>query len=108
MAGASRSTDGGVSFAPLRTPPLVNAAELAPASDETAVLAANGAGRPLYRTTDGGATWTPTARPGKDDVWSEVVFTDARVGDALVQVGARAAAVWRTTDGGITWSRIRP
>jgi len=106
MAGAWRSTDGGVTFAPLRTPPLVNAARLAPASDQTAVLAANGAGRPLYRTTNGGATWRPLRPPGKDDVWYEVVFTDARVGDALVQIGARAAAVWRTTDGGATWSRI--
>jgi hypothetical protein len=107
MAGAARSTDGGATFTPLRTPPLVNAARLAPASDETAVLAANGAGRPLYRTTNGGTTWTSTATPGKDNVWYEVVFTDAKVGDALVQVGARSAAVWRTTDGGATWSRIR-
>ena len=107
MAGASRSTDGGVTFEPLRTPPLVNAARLAPASDQTAVLAANGAGRPLYRTTDGGATWRPLRQPGKDDVWYYVVYTDARTGDALVQVGARRVAVWRTTDGGTTWSRIR-
>jgi hypothetical protein len=107
MAGALRSTDGAVIFTPLRTPPLVNAARLAPASDKTAVLAANGAGRPLYRTTDGGTTWTSTATPGKDDVWYDVVFTDPHVGDALVQVGARAAAVWRTTDGGTAWSKIR-
>ena len=107
MAGASRSTDGGHTFKPLRPPPLVNAARLAPASDQTAVLAANGAGRPLYRTTDGGATWRPLRQPGKDDVWYYVVYTDARTGDALVQVGARRVAVWRTTDGGTTWSRIR-
>jgi len=107
MAGASRSTDGGVTFEPLRTPSLVNAARLAPASDETALLAANGAGRrPLYRTTDRGATWRPLRPMGNDDVWYDVVFTDARTGDALVQVGAHPPAVWRTTDGGITWSRI--
>jgi hypothetical protein len=106
MAGASRSTDGGVSFKPLRAPPLVNAARLAPASDETAVLAANGAGRPLYRTTDGGATWRPLRLLGADDVWDEVVFTSARTGDALVQLGGGPVAPWRTTDGGITWTRI--
>jgi photosystem II stability/assembly factor-like uncharacterized protein len=107
LAGASRSTDGGATFEPLRTPPLVNSARLAPASDGSAVLAANGAGRPLYRTTDGGATWRPLRRlPRNDDVWSDVVFTDSRIGDALVQVGARPAAVWRTTDGGTTWSRV--
>jgi photosystem II stability/assembly factor-like uncharacterized protein len=107
MAGASRSTDGGVTFKPLQTPSLVNAARLAPASDQTAVLAANGAGRPLYRTTDGGATWRPLRLPGNDTVWNDVVFTDARTGTALVQIGERSAAIWRTTDGGATWSRIR-
>jgi len=104
MAGASRSTDGGLTFKPL--PPLVNAARLAPASDQTAVLAANGAARPLYRTADGGASWRPLRLPGNDNYWYDVVFTDAGSGDALVQVGARPAAAWRTTDGGITWSRI--
>lgn len=106
MAGASRSTDGGATFKPLRPPPLANAARLAPASDQTAVLAANGAGRPLYRTADGGATWQPLRLPGDDDVWFDVVFTDARIGEALVQIGAHSAAAWRTTDGGTTWSRI--
>jgi photosystem II stability/assembly factor-like uncharacterized protein len=107
MAGASRSTDGGVTFKPLRAPPLVNAARLAPASDQAAVLAANGAGRPLYRTADGGSTWRPLRPLGNDDVWFDVVFTDARTGDALMQVGGRSANAWRTTDGGTTWSRIR-
>jgi photosystem II stability/assembly factor-like uncharacterized protein len=107
MAGASRSTDGGLTFKPLRPPPLANAARLAPASDQTAVLAANGAGRPLYSTADGGATWRPLRPLGNDDVWFDVVFTDARTGDALVQLGGRPANAWRTTDGGITWSRIR-
>lgn len=107
MAGAFRSTDGGVTFKPLHAPPLVNAAELAPASDETAVVAANGAGRPLYRTTDGGATWRPLRLLGNDDVWYDVVFTDARTGDALMQSGGRPGIAWRTTDAGITWLRIQ-
>lgn len=106
MAGAARSTDGGATFKPIHTPPLVNSARLASASDAIAVLAANGAGRSLYRTSDGGATWKPTAKPGPDDWWTDVAFTDTHVGDALVQ-GARAAAVWRTTDGGVTWSTLR-
>jgi hypothetical protein len=107
MAGASRSTDGGITFKPLHTPPLVNSARLAPASDQTAVLAANGVGRPLYRTTDDGATWRPLRLTGKDDIWYDVAFADPRTGYALVQAGAHPAAIWRTTDGGTTWSRIR-
>jgi hypothetical protein len=103
LAGAARSSDGGVAFSPLRTPPLTNGARLAPASSSTAVLAANGAGAPLYRTTDGGATWRPIAPRGKDTIWYEVVFTSAHVGDALVQLGGHAPVFRRTTDGGETW-----
>lgn len=106
MAGAARSTDGGLSFAPLHTPQLVNSARLAPASDETAVLASNGTARPL-RSADGGATWRTVAWPQRDGCWStNVVFTDARIGEAL-QVCPRSATVWRTTDGGATWSKIQ-
>jgi hypothetical protein len=104
LAGASRSTDGGVTFQPLHTQALPNSVRIAPASDQTAVLAANDAAR---RTTDGGATWRPLRLPGNDNVWNDVVFTDPRTGTALVRIGERSAAIWRTTDGGATWSRIR-
>jgi photosystem II stability/assembly factor-like uncharacterized protein len=107
MAGAWRSTDGGVTFTQLRAPALVNSAQLAAASDDSAVLAANGARRPLYRTTDGGRTWTPAGPRAADAVWSDVEFSAPGVGTALVTVGSTSAAVWRTTDGGSTWSRIR-
>jgi photosystem II stability/assembly factor-like uncharacterized protein len=111
-AGASRSTNGGISFARIRTPPLVNSAQLAPASESTAVLA-RGVGARLLRTTDGGHTWnTPnTPRGATDIMW--VGFTDARVGAALAQTGYDASAktevtaLWRTTDGGATWSKVR-
>lgn len=106
MAGAARSTNGGITFTPLHTPPLINAAELAPASDDTAILAGNGVGRPIYRTTDGGASWQPVARPGKDDYWYDVTFTGDRVGEALVEIGGRNAAVWRTTDAGSSWAKV--
>jgi hypothetical protein len=106
MAGAARSTDGGLSFAPLHTPQLVNSARLAPASDDTAVLAGNGTGRPL-RSADGGATWRAVEWPRRASCWStNVVFTDARIGEAL-QLCPRSATVWRTSDGGATWSKIQ-
>jgi photosystem II stability/assembly factor-like uncharacterized protein len=111
LAGAWRSTNGGVSFARLRTPPLVNSAQLAPASESTAVLA-RGVGARLLRTTDGGNTWNAPKTPGRatDIMW--VGFTDARVGAALAQTGYDASAktavtaLWRTTDGGATWSKV--
>jgi photosystem II stability/assembly factor-like uncharacterized protein len=107
LAGAWRSTDGGRTFRHVRTPPLPNAAVLAPASRDTAVLARNGARSRLLRTTDGGATWraASTPRPVVSVAW--IAFTDARVGAALVQTTTEAQALWRTTDGGAHWSRVR-
>ena len=106
MAAAARSTDGGLSFTPLHTPQLVNSARLAPASDETAVLATNSTGRPL-RSADGGATWRTVAWAQRDRCSStNVVFSDARTGEAL-RVCPRSATVWRTTDGGAAWSKIQ-
>ena len=107
MAGAWRSTDGGVSFRPLASPGLINAAVLAPASGEVAVLAPNGAPARLLRTADGGVTWRAARRPGRATFWPWIGFTDTRVGAALVQTGASAVqALWRTTDGGASWSRV--
>ena len=113
LAGALRSTDGGVSFRQLRTRPLVNAAQLAAASGTTAVLFGNGAGSRLMRTTDSGVSWTPAKTPRAPiDIWS-IGFTDSRVGFALVQTRSDATAnverpvLWRTTDGGAHWSELR-
>ena len=106
MGAASRSNDSGADFAPLPSPPLVNSAQAAPASDGTAIITTGGVGRPLYRTTNGGQTWKPVAPTGKNDSWYDVAFIDRRVGEALLESGGRAATVWRTTDAGATWSKI--
>jgi Tol biopolymer transport system component/photosystem II stability/assembly factor-like uncharacterized protein len=50
----------------------------------------------LFRTTDGGASWTPVlAGP------SSLCFADSATGYA-----AEAHALYKTTDGGVTWTRI--
>ena len=112
LAGAWRSANGGISFAHLRTPPLVNSAQLASASATTALLA-RGGNTGLLRTTDGGKTWRApkTPRGAKSIVF--VGFTDARVGAALVETGydtsakTQVTALWRTTDGGAIWTAVR-
>jgi hypothetical protein len=113
LARAWRSTDGGITFTRLTTPPLVNSAVLAPASQDTAVLARNGARSGLLRTTDGGSTWTAASTPGTATFAPWIGFTDAHVGAALVQtVGDPSEKIeiqvlWRTTDGGAHWSTVR-
>jgi hypothetical protein len=89
LGTAWRSTNGGISFAHLRTPQLVNSAQIAAASARIAVLARGGNAR-LLRTTDGGKTWRAARTPGR---FSNVIFlgfTDARVGAALGQLRSLA------------------
>ena len=112
MAGASRSTDGGITFRTVRTPPLANSAVLAPASRASAVLARNGARSPLLRTADGGVTWKVARTPGPAVDVDWIGFTDARAGAALVQtpfdasLQAGSQSLWRTSDGGAHWSPV--
>jgi photosystem II stability/assembly factor-like uncharacterized protein len=113
LGAAWRSTDGGVRFTRVPSPPLVNSAALAPASSDTAVVAPNGAGSRLLRTTDAGATWTRPSTPRAGFFWPWIGFTDALHGAALVQTRYDRAAklevqqLWRTTDGGATWFNVR-
>lgn len=110
-AGAWRSTDGGVTFTGLRTPPLNNSAVIAPASADVAVLSPNDSTGALLRTTDGGATWAPVDEAGAK-FWVWIGFTDGQVGAAVVQTGSQSeggalpSALWRTTDAGAHWSVV--
>ena len=57
----------------------------------------------IYRTTDGGVTWTFTYAPGGSGAqnwYNDIAFTDALHG---VAVGNHGRIV-RTVDGGLTWS----
>lgn len=114
MAGAARSTDGGVTFAPLHLQKEIpNSTSLAPASDETALLIIDAGGATPLLTTDAGAHWTPPRTPDVAAPWAWAGFTDAETGAALVQTGHDTAArlqlqqLWRTTDGGASWSVVR-
>jgi hypothetical protein len=114
LAGTERSTDGGMTFSPLRTPSaLVNSARLAPVSDRSAILIRGGAVAPPLLTTDAGASWTTPKTPAGGTFWAWAGFTDAKTGTALVQTrydtaaGVETQQLWRTIDGGARWSAVR-
>ncbi len=111
-AGAWRSIDGGLTFASLRTPELVNSSRLAPASVRTAVLVGSDAGGKILRTADGGATWSHAITPAGATSVTSLGFVDAKTGYALAQTGwnakekAQEAVLWRTVDAGAHWARV--
>jgi hypothetical protein len=114
MAGASRSTDGGITFAPLHLQKSIpNSTSLAPASDDSALLIINAGGATPLLTTDAGAHWTAPRAPAGATSWAWAGFTDAQTGAALVQTRYVTTArlqlqqLWRTTDGGASWSVVR-
>ena len=110
LADVHRSVDGGVTFRIVRAGDMTNGAQIAPASDTTAVLAPNVGKSGLLLTTDGGATWSPTAAPS-DGFWNWIGFTDATTGAGL-QVASdpgtnrSMSVLWRTLDGGLHWRKV--
>jgi photosystem II stability/assembly factor-like uncharacterized protein len=63
-------------------------------------------GGTMYRTADGGLTWSTTATPFST---GSISFLDANNGwlmaDLGVGAGSMAVSVFQTADGGVTWSR---
>lgn len=116
MSEAFRSTDGGAQWSALSSVgEMDNSAQLAPASDTTAVLEQSSQG-PVLRTDDGGATWQTIYPSGSGSLWwSWIGFTDSNTGSALRTEGTAPAGwpwpngpspeqLWRTADGGATWT----
>lgn len=113
-AVASCTTDGGATWsspAALPTGGGSDASDLdafAPSAPATAVCVETGEdiagsnGTHVYRTTDGGATWTETATlKGEQDV-TDVAFSSPQDGWATGW-----NYLWHTTDGGTSWQRAR-
>ena len=69
--------------------------------DPATVLVGTGAGD-IFRSTDGGGTWSAAARGIGHGVLT-VQFNPFRPG--AVYAGSRDAGLWRSSDGGATWSR---
>lgn len=106
-----RSTDGGRTFSAPRPnsdgagiAPEPNSAVFAAASGTTALLGY----QQLYRTTNGGATYSPVGPPGLR--WEYLGFTDPTHGVALgYPTGSSPSEgqLWYTTDGGASYHLVR-
>jgi photosystem II stability/assembly factor-like uncharacterized protein len=112
MSEVWRSTDGGATFqlasGARGGPPddeLPNSAAFAAASASTAVVGF----QQLYRTTDGGETYTPVAGPAGITWWQYLGFTDATHGVALGYQGTEIPAherLYYTTDAGASYHLV--
>jgi hypothetical protein len=113
LSGTWRSTNGGATYSAAgggERPPapvggMPNSAAFAAASSDTAVV---GWDR-LYRTTDGGASYTPVTGLPRVTFIPYVGFTDATHGVALVYTGPNTPShehLYYTTDGGASYHPV--
>lgn len=106
IGGLLASADGGVQWDSLRglaTPPgLVTSMAVSPTTGTLVVSVVHihnaGAGAPLYRSTDGGETWTA--------VDSGFVLLDALASDEQGRFYVGGDDVRRSTDDGVTWQPL--
>ena len=118
--GLFKSTDGGESWASATQasgPGDVLALAIDPSNPSTIYAVQDGSGgfsaddpnAPLvWRSTDGGETWTQASFPGLSDVIvSGGLFYDARTPGMLYAITTgETALVFRSLDGGVTWQEI--
>jgi photosystem II stability/assembly factor-like uncharacterized protein len=98
------SDDGGHSWREAQGTPLeglsISAIAPHPTDRDTAWVATVGQG--VYKTSDGGATWS-RASTGLTDKRVMALVLDARTGTLFA--GTAEAGVWRSEDGGKSWQR---
>jgi photosystem II stability/assembly factor-like uncharacterized protein len=118
-----KSTDGGKTWTNvgLRTSPYIGAVVVAPRDANAVLVAAQGRGgrgggpgdrgadsaeRGVYRTTDGGRTWTrvlPTAGPADaSDLYYD--FFDPQI--VYASVATSGTGIHKSIDGGVTWQPV--
>lgn len=107
----SRSVDLGHTWQHLKLPTNASVISIAALDKNTAYagtggpqsLVNTGSGH-IWKTTDGGATWTAVLY-GIDSRFGNLHFKDALNGLALSQGQKGLTEIFRTTDGGATWGR---
>jgi len=125
-AGVYRSTDGGDSFeyVGLRETQTIARIVVHPEDENTLWVAANGQlfspnpERGVFKSTDGGATWTHVLRVDENTGATDLIM-DTRDPDKLFAAtyqrrrsaccfvgGGSGSGIWRSEDGGRTWDRL--
>jgi photosystem II stability/assembly factor-like uncharacterized protein len=125
--GVYKSTNGGSSWTNvgLKHSEHVGRILIHPKESDTVYVAAQGplwgpgGDRGLYKTTDGGKTWTKVLAIDENTGVTDVVMPDPRNPDVLVAAswqrrrhvwtiinGGPGSAIHRSTDGGKTWKKI--
>ncbi|UXI69080.1 WD40/YVTN/BNR-like repeat-containing protein [Tahibacter amnicola] len=111
--GIYHSTDGGATFTPRNGSgstalnlSFINAIARHPANTQTLLVGGSGkctggssSGSGVYRTTDGGATWTRVISTGNS---MDIVFHPGNGNIAYAAVNG--SGVHKSTDGGVTWT----
>ena len=125
--GVYKSTDQGRTWrhVGLRASRQISAVRVHPTNPDIAWVAAQGdrwqgsEERGIYRTTDGGVTWTKVlaglnATSGASDLSVDptnprtlyAAFWDHQRRPWIVRSGGAGSGIWKSTDGGDTWTRL--
>jgi photosystem II stability/assembly factor-like uncharacterized protein len=103
--GLFLSTDGGNHWIPtsLSGPPVISIA-ISPgfATDRTAFAASSTTG--LYKSTDGGMTWTLLTVPASSTQMAKVAVSPNFTNDGVVFAAPITGGVYKSTNGGSSWS----
>lgn len=125
-SGVYRSTDGGKAFQHmgLQNSRHIQNIVIHPDNDDVVMVASTGplfgpgGDRGIYRTTDGGATWTHVLEVDEDTGANELIMapSDPRILFAstyqrrrhacCMNGGGPGSGIWKSVDGGATWTRL--
>lgn len=105
--GVFKSTDGGVSFAPTGLAgPRISGIVLSPNYVADNTLFASSPDSGLYKSTNGGATWTNIVVVPADPPVLEVEISPNYPQDLTLLAATSHSGIYKSTDGGATWAKL--